>query len=138
MYEFLLMNKPMLFFPFDKNQYSVSRGFHRDYDSNVPGKICYTFAEILDSLEKEDFQFEKVGSMLSKYFDKVDTHNSDRVIDWLVLGNLPEEYTKALEKKKAEVEQVRSLIFPTEAEHVEFNNGDNPADAPAPKRAKRK
>ena len=124
MYEFLLMNKPMLFFPFDKNQYSVSRGFHRDYDSNVPGKICYTFSEILDALEKEDFEFEKVGSMLSKYFDKVDTHNCDRVIDWLVLGNLPSEYTEALEKKKREVAAVRSLVFPVE------NNLDDSDDDP--------
>ena len=120
MYEFLLMNKPMLFFPFDKNQYSVSRGFHRDYDSNVPGKICYTFAEILDALENEDFEFEKVGSMLSKYFDKVDTHNCDRVIDWLVMGNLPAEYTEALEKKHREVAAVRSLVFPIE-EHEDLS-----------------
>ena len=121
MYEFLLMNKPMLFFPFDKNQYSVSRGFHRDYDSNVPGKICYTFAEILDALEKEDFEFEKVGSMLSKYFDNVDTHNCDRVIDWLILGNLPVQYTQALEKRRRDVAAVRSLIFPTEEIHEDHN-----------------
>ena len=125
MYEFLLMNKPMLFFPFDKNQYSVSRGFHRDYDSNVPGKICYTFSEILDALEKEDFEFEKVGSMLSKYFDKVDTHNCDRVIDWLICGNIPAEYTEALEKKRRDVAAVRSLVFPIEdhetTDEYEFN-----------------
>ena len=125
MYEFLLMNKPMLFFPFDKNQYSVSRGFHRDYDSNVPGKICYTFEQILNALEKEDFEFEKVGSMLSKYFDKVDTHNCDRVIDWLILGQLPAEYTEALEKKRREVAAVRSLVFPIEeheaVDEYEFN-----------------
>ena len=124
MYEFLLMNKPMLFFPFDKNQYSVSRGFHRDYDSNVPGKICYTFAEILDALEKEDFEFEKVGAMLSKYFDKVDTHNCDRVIDWLIMGNLPAEYTEALEKKHREVAAVRSLVFPVDG--IEEDTSDDP------------
>lgn len=116
MYEFLLMKKPMLFFPFDKNQYSVSRGFHRDYDSNVPGKICYTFDEILEALKKKDFEFEKVGEMLSKYFDNVDTHNCDRIIDWLVLGNLPEEYKTALEKKKEEILKVRSITFPVEEE----------------------
>ena len=121
MYEFLLMEKPMLFFPFDKNQYSVSRGFHRDYDSNVPGKICYTFAEILDAMENEDFEYEKVGSMLSQYFDKVDTHNCDRVIDWLVLGNLPEEYTIALEKKHKEIDIVRNLQFAPEMERDEAN-----------------
>ena len=121
MYEFLLMEKPMLFFPFDKNQYSVSRGFHRDYDSNVPGKICYTFKEILDALENEDFEFEKVGSMLSEYFDKVDTHNCDRVIDWLILGNLPAEYTEALERKRRQVDEIRNLQFPPEFERDSNN-----------------
>lgn len=118
MYEFLLMKKPMLFFPFDKNQYSVSRGFHRDYDSNVPGKICYTFDELLSAMNAEDYEFEKVQEMLSKYFDNVDTHNCDRIIDWLVLGNLPEEYRTALHKKKEEIRRVRSIRFEVETPEI--------------------
>ena len=136
MYEFLLMNKPMLFFPFDKNQYSVSRGFHRDYDSNVPGKICYTFSEILDALEKEDFEFEKVGSMLKQYFDNVDTHNCDRVIDWLIMGNLPSEYTEALRKKREEVAAVRSIVFPIE-EPEDEDEGESDAMNSAADRKRR-
>ena len=128
MYEFLLMNKPMLFFPFDKNQYSVSRGFHRDYDSNVPGKICYTFEEILKALENEDYEYEKVGQMLSKYFDNVDTHNCDRIIDWLIVGDLPKKYADALEKKKEEVRAVRSITFPIPEESEEEEDGDDERD----------
>ena len=118
MYEFLLMEKPMLFFPFDKNQYSVSRGFHRDYDSNVPGKICYTFDELLTAMNEEDYEFEKVQEMLHKYFDNVDTHNCDRIIDWLVLGNLPEEYRVALQKKKEQIKKVRSIRFEVETPDI--------------------
>ena len=136
MYEFLLMQKPMLFFPFDKNQYAVSRGFHRDYDSNVPGKICYTFSEILTALENDDYEFEKVGDMLHKYFDNVDTNNCDRVIDWLILGNIPKEYTDALEKKRAEVARVRSLVFPVE--ELRQDGGDEAAKEPKLKVLKQK
>lgn len=118
MYEFLLMKKPMLFFPFDKNQYSVSRGFHRDYDSNVPGKICYTFDELLAAMNNEDYEYEKVGEMLNKYFDNVDTHNCDRIIDWLVIGDLPEEYRTALQKKKEEIRSVRSIRFEVETPDI--------------------
>lgn len=114
MYEFLLMNKPMLFFPFDKNQYATSRGFHRDYDSNVPGKICKTFDELLRAMNAEEYEFEKVGQMLAQYFDNVDTHNCDRVIDWLVLDQLPEVYREALEKRQEQVHHVRSLKFKKE------------------------
>ena len=111
MYEFLLMKKPMLFFPFDKNQYATSRGFHRDYDSNVPGKICESFEVLLQAMQEEDYEFEKVDQMLDRYFDNVDTHNCDRVIDWLVLDRLPEEYRSALETKREEVRHIRTLSF---------------------------
>ena len=111
MYEFLLMNKPMLLFPFDKNQYSVSRGFHRDYDSNVPGKICMSFDELMTALRNRDYEYEKVSSFLSYYFDQVDTSNCDRVIDWLILDQLPAEYKTALTTKREHINNVRNLII---------------------------
>lgn len=110
-YEFLLMKKPVLLFPFDKNQYATSRGFHRDYDSNVPGRICMTFPELLQAMRDEDYAFEKVESMLSTYFDTVDSNSCDRVIDWLVLGKIPAEYTEALNRKKKQVAAACSLKF---------------------------
>lgn len=116
MYEFLLMKKPMLLFPYDKNQYATSRGFHRDYDSNVPGKICMTFDELLQAMRDGDYEFEKVDRMLGTYFETVDTNSCDRVIDWLILGHLPEAYTEALNRRKEAVEAARSLVFTLEAD----------------------
>lgn len=111
MYEFSLMRKPMMFFAYDKVQYSTSRGFHRDYDATVPGKICMTFEEIMDALWKEDFEFEKVEAYIDAHFDFADDHASDRIIDWLLLGNLPKEYADRLEARKKRVEEARSLSF---------------------------
>lgn len=110
MYEFSLMNKPMLFFAYDKIQYSASRGFHRDYDSVVPGKICMTFQELLTAIEEDDYQFEKVAEYVRYHFDFTDYHSTDRVIDWLILGQLPEQYRQALERKR---ERVRNTIGKT-------------------------
>lgn len=112
MYEFILMKKPMLFFAFDADRYAVSRGFHRDYVSNVPGRICTTFDELLNAMRGEDYAYEKVERMLPEYFDHVDTGSSDRVIDWLVLGELPEEYASALKARREAVSNARELRFP--------------------------
>ncbi len=111
MYEFLLMKKPMLFFAFDHERYAVSRGFHRDYASNVPGKICLTFDEVLRAMREGDYEFEKVERMLPKYFDHADTGSCDRVIDWLVLGNLPEEYASALKERRDRIARARAMKF---------------------------
>ena len=111
MYEFLLMNKPLLLFPFDKDQFATSRGFHRDYDSNVPGKICMTFEALLEAIRKDDYEFEKVGEFLTRYFDQVDSASSDRVIDWLILDQLPSQYREALQQKRDQVRRIHSLSF---------------------------
>lgn len=111
MFEYALLNKPMLAFAFDKVQFAASRGFHRNYDENVPGKICSTFEELLKALWNEDYEYEKHESYMERHFDHTDTHNADRVIDWLVLGNLPEEYARALEEKKDQVEALRGRDF---------------------------
>ena len=95
-FEYSLMGNPMLFFAFDKIQYSFSRGFHRAYEESAPGKVCYTFEELLTAIENKDFEEEKVKEYVDHHFDYIDTHASDRVIDWLILGKLPEETVEEL------------------------------------------
>ena len=110
-FEFSLMRKPMLFFAFDKIQYSFSRGFHRDYELSAPGKVCYTFEEILNAIEQKDFEYEKVEQYVEHHFDYIDTHSSDRVIDWIVLGQLPETIQEKIKRKELEQEKLQYLDF---------------------------
>lgn len=86
-YEYTLLDKPILFYAYDKDTYSVVRGFHRDYDSVAPGKICTTFDELLKALQDEDFDLSKIAQFRKENFDFVDTNSADRVIDWLVVGD---------------------------------------------------
>lgn len=111
MFEYALLNKPMLSFAYDKVQYSATRGFHRSYDENVPGKICTTFPELLKALQEEDYEYEKHESYMERHFDHTDDKNCDRVIDWLILGQMPEEYASALEERKEQIAQIRNMRF---------------------------
>ncbi|MCR5104282.1 MAG: CDP-glycerol glycerophosphotransferase family protein [Eubacterium sp.] len=88
-YEFSLMKKPMLFYAFDIDEYTKERGFHRDYRANVPGKIAETFDELIDSIETENFEYEKVEEYVRNNFDHTDNHACDRIIDWIIRGKLP-------------------------------------------------
>jgi CDP-ribitol ribitolphosphotransferase len=84
-YEYSLLNRPMLFFAYDKVVYEVTRGFHRDYESTAPGKVCQTSEELIEALRTEDFEMEKIERFREENFDVIDTHASDRVIDQLIL-----------------------------------------------------
>ncbi|MFE0625612.1 CDP-glycerol glycerophosphotransferase family protein [Streptomyces sp. NPDC058864] len=86
-YEYSLLDRPILFYAYDKDRYSVVRGFHRDYDTVAPGKICVTFDELLSALQNEDYDISKLEEFRQENVDYVDTNSADRVIDWLVLGD---------------------------------------------------
>lgn len=88
-YEFSLLRRPMVFYAYDKTVYSATRGFHHDYDESAPGKVVESFDELLAALRDEDFELEKTDAFREDNFDYFDTHASDRVIDWLILGDPP-------------------------------------------------
>lgn len=110
-FEYSLMKKPMLFFAYDRIQYAFSRGFHRDYEEAAPGKVCYTFEEFLDAFRRKDFEYEKVEQYVEHHFDHIDSSASDRVIDWLVLGQLPAEIQAELDRVKEENAHRKKLDF---------------------------
>ena len=113
-FEYSLMRKPMLFFAFDKIQYSFSRGFHRDYEEAAPGKVCYTFDELMDAFENEDFEFEKVQRYIDLHFDYIDSGSSDRVIDWIIYDQMPQYIKDEIARIEAQNEYMRSLDFSPE------------------------
>ena len=89
-YEISLMRIPILFYAFDIDEYMETRGFHRDYRTNVPGKIVETFDDMIQAIERKDFEYEKVEEYIDNNFEFTDTHACDRIIDWIIRGNLPE------------------------------------------------
>ena len=88
-YEFSLLNKPMLFYAYDKAVYSATRGFHRDFDTVAPGKVCESFDDLVKALQTGDYETWKIEGYVRENFDRVDTGAADRVIDWLILGDPP-------------------------------------------------
>jgi CDP-ribitol ribitolphosphotransferase len=86
-YEFSLLDKPMLFYAYDKDTYSVVHGFHCDYDAIAPGKVCATFDELVKALQNEDYDMSRLEAFRRENFDYADTRSADRVIDWLILDD---------------------------------------------------
>lgn len=86
-YEFSLFNKPMLFYAFDRMKYEADRGFYEPYSEMVPGKIVRTFEQLVQALEKRDFEFEKVAPFVKKNFKYTDGKSTDRIIDQLIIGD---------------------------------------------------
>ena len=89
-YEASILNIPMLFFAYDLEEYISSRDFYEPFESFVPGKIVRSLDELLSSIESGDFEQEKVEPFCNRNFEFRDGGSTDRVIDWIILGNKPD------------------------------------------------
>lgn len=110
-YEYSLLEKPCLFYAFDKTDYRRERGFHDDYEEQAPGKVCYTFEEIIQAIETEDFEREKITAYCNRNFDHTEKGACDRVIDWIISGQLPQKYQARLDQHKKEIQELKEMKF---------------------------
>jgi len=88
-YEFALLDRPMLFFAPDRATYAATRGFHRDYEETAPGRVCETFDDLVRALRDGDYATDRLARFRAENFDRIDTGAGDRVIDWLILDEHP-------------------------------------------------
>ena len=49
----------MIFYAFDLEDY-ITRDFYEPYESFVPGKIVQSFDALMDALDNEDYEGEKL------------------------------------------------------------------------------
>lgn len=85
-FEYSTLNRPMLFFAYDLDEYISTRDFYEEFTEFVPGKIVQTFDELLTAIRTGDFELEKVRPFAETHLGHLDSGSTDRVIDVLVLG----------------------------------------------------
>jgi len=71
-YEAVIVNKPIYFYNYDYEEYIERRGFYIDYIQEMPGLISKDIKEILNSIEKEKFDYSKLIEFRKKYIENID------------------------------------------------------------------
>jgi len=66
-FEFAMLNKPMIFYAYDLEQYLEGRGLWESYDSMVPGPIVKTTKEIATTILNHEFDFQKIYAFNQKW-----------------------------------------------------------------------
>ncbi len=84
-FEYSSLNRPMLFFAYDLDEYISTRDFYEEFADFVPGRIVRTFAEMLEAIRDGEFEWEKVRPFAETHLGHLDAGSTDRVIDQLVL-----------------------------------------------------
>ncbi|MDY0394159.1 CDP-glycerol glycerophosphotransferase family protein [Virgibacillus halophilus] len=67
-FEFSLLERPMIFFAYDEEAYSVASGFWEPYEDMVPGPIVKNTTELVDALlQKDAFDMDAVRKFARKW-----------------------------------------------------------------------
>ncbi len=81
MVEYAILNKPIIFYPFDLEYYiSHERGFYFDY-IEVPGPIANNTKDIINFIKNNDFDFEKIKKFVNYQYDYLDNKSSKRIVN---------------------------------------------------------
>lgn len=83
-FEYALLNKPMIFYAYDLEEYDRDRSFYYDYNSFVPGTVVKTTEEIIETLKSGNFGSEKIPLFREKFMSACDGNCVCRIADYCV------------------------------------------------------
>ena len=69
-YEAALKGRPLVFYAFDIDDYIEGRDFYLDYNSEMPGPVRTSAAEVMEVIDAEDWQPQRVRQFADKYIEK--------------------------------------------------------------------
>lgn len=63
--EYALLKKPMIFYPYDLDDYGRERGFQTEYMDWIPGPVAFTTQEVIHLITQNDFDLNAIASFSS-------------------------------------------------------------------------
>lgn len=89
MVEYALLNKPIIFFPYDYEYYvQKERGFYFNYWEDVPGPIACSIHEVIKIIKENSFDLDKIKRFAKQEYDELDGKSTQRVINYIINNNL--------------------------------------------------
>lgn len=85
-FEFCLLNKPMIFFPYDLKKYAKRRGIIGDYTTNVPGPIVYSTDELIQVIKRNSYDLKIVANFNMEWNKYSQGNSSEKLVNY-VFGN---------------------------------------------------
>ncbi len=82
-FEYLLLNRPMLFYAYDLDDYNDWRGFYYPYEQMTPGPVCRTMDELTGQIKNllDSFDPESLIEFRERFMSACDGHATERIME---------------------------------------------------------
>ena len=84
-FEYSLLDRPMIFYAYDLEEYNSGRSFYYEYESFVPGRIAKTTEELIKAIELAEKDTPRLDEFREKFMSCCDGKSTERVFNELVL-----------------------------------------------------
>lgn len=96
-FEFSLLQKPMIFFAYDLEEYSRTRGFWENYENLVPGPIVQTTEELIESIQNQDFHLQQIEEFAQDWNEYSKGKSSEQLVHALFSPSEQNSPSRSLE-----------------------------------------
>lgn len=76
-YEAGIAKKPVYFYAYDYEEYSLKRDMYIDYIHEMPSDICYTAKEVMQKITQDEYDFDRLAKFVDKYVKATGTETAD-------------------------------------------------------------
>lgn len=80
-FECALLDKPMIFYAPDMEEYTSERDFYYEYESFIPGPMVRTEEELIHTIKNDQFDTNKLRGFREYFFDDLDGKSTERVVE---------------------------------------------------------
>ncbi len=83
-FEFSLLHKPIIFYPYDLAEYREQRGLVKDYQQLVPGPIVYNTNELIEEIVADRFDVQAIKDFSDKWNRYSVGHSAENLAHYIV------------------------------------------------------
>ncbi|EAD3383158.1 glycosyl transferase family 2, partial [Listeria monocytogenes] len=83
-YDYSILNRPIIFYAYDLEAYSLERNFYHDYLEFVPGPVVATTEEAIKLIQTNQMITGKLQDFAEKAFEYHDGDAAARIIDYVM------------------------------------------------------
>ena len=83
-FEYALLNKPIIFYVPDLEEYVKERDFYYDFKEYICGSVCKSFEQLICSIKNPEIDTETMKKFKNKFLNKCDGNSTKRFIEYII------------------------------------------------------
>lgn len=85
-FDYSLLNRPMIFYPYDLDDYKRQRDFYYAYEEIIPGPIAMNTDALIALIRNSEASIDEVSHFRNRFFDYQDGKATERIVQHIFEG----------------------------------------------------